>query len=158
MRWKIRDLRTELHAKSARFLVDNFDIILIPTFETSQMAKRESRKLRSKTVRAMLTWGHFQFKNRLKNVAFQANKTVIEVREDYTSKTCSWSGEIVNLGSSESIRGSDGIRMHRDANGTRGIFLRALVELPLFENLKHAVASNTDNCQCLVAIKVRKES
>ena len=54
MRWKIRDLRTELHAKSARFLVDNFDIILIPTFETSQMAKRESRKLRSKIVRAML--------------------------------------------------------------------------------------------------------
>ena len=158
MRWKIRDLRTELHAKSARFLVDNFDIILIPTFETSQMAKRESRKLRSKTVRAMLTWGHFQFKNRLKNVAFQANKTVIEVREDYTSKTCSWSGEIVNVGSSESIRGSDGIRMHRDANGARGIFLRALVELPLFENLKHAVASNTNNCQCLVAIKVRKES
>lgn len=146
MRWKIRDLRTELHAKSARFLVDNFDIILIPTFETSQMAKRESRKLRSKTVRAMLTWGHFQFKSRLKDVALQANKTVIEVREDYTSKTCSWSGEIVNVGSSEFIRGSDGIRMHRDANGARGIFLRALVELPLLENLQHAVASNANIC------------
>jgi len=145
MRWKIRDLRNELHAKSARFLVDNFDIILIPTFETSQMAKRERRKLNSKTVRAMLTWGHFQFKNRLKDVALQANKTVIEVREDYTSKTCSWSGEVVRAGSSEIIRGSDGVQMHRDTNGARGIFLRALVELPLLENIQHAVASNANN-------------
>jgi putative transposase len=142
MRWKIRDLRDELHAKTARFLVDNFDIILIPKFETSQMAKRESRKLRSKTVRAMLTWAHFKFKERLKDVALQYGKTVIEVREDYTSKTCSWSGEIVNVGSSERIRGSDGITMQRDVNGARGIFLRALAELPSLENLRRALVNN----------------
>ena len=47
MRWKIRDLRDELHYKAARFLVDQFDLILIPTFETSQMVRREQRKLRS---------------------------------------------------------------------------------------------------------------
>lgn len=145
MRWKIRDLRNELHAKSARFLVDHFDILLIPAFETAQMAKRENRKLRSKTVRALLTWAHFQFKQRLKFVALQAGKTVIEVREDYTSKTCSWSGEIVKVGSSESIRGSDHIRMHRDMNGARGIFLRALVELPLLDSLQHAVANNAND-------------
>ncbi len=84
--------------------------------------------------------------SRVKHVALQANKTVIEVREDYTSKTCSWSGEIVNMGSSESIRGSDGIRMHRDANGARGIFLRALLELPLLESLQHAVTSSANIC------------
>ena len=144
LRWKIKDLRDELHAKTCRFLVDNFDIILIPTFETSQMAKREQRKLRSKTVRAMLTWAHYAFKERLKEIAAQSGKQVIEVNEAYTSKTCSWSGEIVKIGSSERIRGSDDIQMHRDVNGARGIFLRALVELPLLENLQHALVNRAD--------------
>jgi putative transposase len=150
LRWKIKDLRDELHAKTIRFLVDNFDIILIPTFETSQMtkgnpsgmAKRAQRKLRSKTVRSMLTWAHFKFKERLKVVAMQYGKTVIEVNEAYTSKTCSWSGERVNVGSSETIRGSDGITMHRDVNGARGIFLRALAELPMLEELQRALVNH----------------
>lgn len=142
LRWKIRDLRDELHAKTIRFLVDHFDVILIPTFETSQMVTRERRKLRSKTVRSMLTWAHFKFKERLKVVAAQYGKTVIEVNEAYTSKTCSWSGEIVQVGSSEHIRGSDGVIVHRDVNGARGIFLRALAELPLLEDLQHALVSN----------------
>ena len=146
IRWKIRDLRDELHAKVARFLVDNFDIILIPTFETSQMVKKHRRKIRSKTVRSMLTWSHYTFKQRLQEVAFQAGKTVIEVNEAYTSKTCSWSGEIVKIGSSEIIRGSDGIVMHRDMNGARGIFLRALVELPSAEDFRRALVNNGNDC------------
>jgi putative transposase len=145
IRWKIRDLRDELHAKAARFLVDNFDIILIPTFATSQMAKRERRKLRAKSVRSMLTWAHKKFKERLKEVAFQAGKIVIEVNEAYTSKTCSWSGEVINIGSSEFIRGSDGLKMHRDMNGARGIFLRALAELPMLDNLQRALVNNVSN-------------
>jgi transposase len=51
----------------------------------------------------------------------------------------------VKVGSSEFIRGSDGITMHRDANGARGIFLRALAELPLLESLQHALVNNADN-------------
>ncbi|MBZ0288718.1 MAG: transposase, partial [Anaerolineae bacterium] len=145
LRWKIKDLRDELHTKTIRFLVDNFDIILVPTFETSQMVTREKRKLRSKTVRSMLTWAHYAFKERLKVVAMQSGKQVVEVDEAYTSKTCSWSGEMVNVGSSEYIRGSDGIRMHRDVNGARGIFLRALAELPLLETLQHALVSDAND-------------
>jgi putative transposase len=145
LRWKIKDLRDELHAKTIRFLVDRFDIILIPTFETSQMAKRERRKLRSKTVRAMLTFAHYQFKERLNVVAAQHGKMVVEVNEAYTSKTCSWSGEMVSIGSSERIRGSDGIQMHRDVNGARGIFLRALAELPMLENVQRTLVNHADN-------------
>ena len=148
LRWKIRDLRDELHAKTIRFLVDSFDIILIPTFNTSQMVTRERRKLRSKTVRAMLTWAHFRFKERLKVVASEHGKTIVEVDEAYTSKTCSWSGEMVNVGSSERIRGSDGIVMHRDVNGARGIFLRALAELPALESLQRALVNNANNPNC----------
>ena len=144
LRWKIKDLRDELHAKAARFLVDNFDIILIPTFETSQMAKRERRKLRAKSVRALLTWAHYTFKQRLKAVAIEYGKQVVEVNEAYTSKTCSWSGEIVNVGSSEIIRGSDGVQMHRDVNGARGIFLRALADLPWLKPLQLALVNHAN--------------
>jgi putative transposase len=145
LRWKIRDLRDELHAKTIRFLVDNFDVILIPIFDTSQMVTRGCRRLRSKTVRSMLTWAHFKFKEWLKVVASEYGKTVIEVNEAYTSKTCSWSGEVVKIGSSEIIRGSDGISMHRDVNGARGIFLRALAELPSLESLQRALVNNAYN-------------
>lgn len=144
MRWKIRDLRDELHWKTARFLVNTFDVILLPTFETSQMTSRAYRKLRSKTVRSMLTLAHFEFKQKLKALAFAENRIVFDVCEAYTSKTCSWSGEIVNVGSSEHIRGSDGSTMHRDANGARGIFLRALGELPSLHDLQRALVSNAD--------------
>ena len=47
---RIKNLIDELHHKTARFLVDNFDIILLPTFETKDMVKRGKRKIRSKTA------------------------------------------------------------------------------------------------------------
>jgi putative transposase len=145
MRWKIRDLREELHAKAARFLVNNFDVILLPSFETSQMVQRGKRKLSSKSVRSLLTWAHFMFKQRLKELVAQEGKILIEVNEAYTSQTCSWSGEIVKIGSSEIIRGKDGIVLHRDINGARGIFLRALVELPSLENFQRALAKDASS-------------
>ena len=46
MRLRIRNLTDELHHQAARWLVDHFDIILLPTFETSEMVLRGARKLR----------------------------------------------------------------------------------------------------------------
>ncbi|WP_244141924.1 hypothetical protein [aff. Roholtiella sp. LEGE 12411] len=45
LRGKIKNLVDELHKKTARFLVDNFDMILLPTFETSQMSKKAKRRI-----------------------------------------------------------------------------------------------------------------
>lgn len=131
IRLKIRSLIDELHHQIARFLVDNFDIILLPTFETSQMSVRKSRKIRSKTVRQMLTLSHYRFKQFLKHKAFETGKLVLDVNEAYTSKTVSWTGEIINnLGGRKKIKSSDGRVMDRDLNGGRGIFLRSLVDIP----------------------------
>jgi putative transposase len=129
MRKKIKNLIKEIHFKTARFLVDNFDVILLPTFETSQLVGKKNRKLRSKTVRAMLTWSHYQFKVRLKNKALEFGKKVIDVCEAFTSKTVSWTGEVKKVGGSRVIE-ADGIKMDRDMNGARGIFLRSLVDSP----------------------------
>ena len=55
MRLRIENLVQELHRKAARFLVDNFDVVLLPTFETSEMVERGRRNIRSRTVRNLLS-------------------------------------------------------------------------------------------------------
>ncbi len=132
LRCKIKNLVKELHHKTARFLVDNFDVILLPTFETSNMVSKSRRKLRNKSVRQMLTLSHYEFKTFLKWKAWEQSKIVIDCNEAYTSKTVSWTGEIVkNLSGARTIKSlSTGLKMNRDLNGARGIFLRALVDTP----------------------------
>ena len=129
MRWKIRDLISELHKKTALFFVSNFDIILLPTFEVQGMVCRSIRKIRSKTVRSMLSLAHYRFKHCLKFKAWEHGKTVIDVNEAYTSKTCSWNGAIKQIGGARFIKDA-GIVVDRDYNGARGIFLRALADSP----------------------------
>lgn len=129
MRLKIRNLIDELHHKTALFLVQNFDVILLPTFEVSQMTIKSSRKLRSKSVRQMLNWAHYRFELFLKHKAAEYKKVVVDVSEAYTSKTVSWSGEILNnLGGKKVVTGNDGFRLDRDLNGSRGIFIKSVVE------------------------------
>ena len=124
---KIRNLIDELHKKIAHFLVTNFDIILLPTFETKQMTKRGGRKLRSRTARQMLTLSHYRFKVFLKQKAKEYGVQVKDVCEAYTSKTVSWTGELVaNLGGSKVIKSSEGQSMDRDLNGARGIFIKTV--------------------------------
>jgi putative transposase len=134
MRWKLVDLIDELHWKTIRFLLDNYDLILLPSFETSKMSSRLQRRLSKKSVRNMLSLKHYQFKMRLKNKCQTEGLAFIEVNEAFTSKTASWTGEMKhNLGSAKFIT-SDGITVDRDVNGARGIFLRALVDTPSLRN------------------------
>ena len=146
MRRQVRCLIDELHHKVALFLVKHFDVILLPTFETSQMVMRGARKLRKKSVRNMLTFAHYRFKMFLKHKACEYGKTVIDVCEAYTSKTVSWTGEIIyNLGGRKVIQSKkDGQRMDRDWNGARGIMLRALEDTPLVRDLLEPCIVN--NC------------
>ena len=124
---KIRNLIDELHKKVAHFLVTHFDILLLPTFAVKQMTKRGARNLRKKSVRQMLTLSHHQFKVFLKQKALEYGVRVIDVCEAYTSKTVSWTGEVVaNLGGSKVIMSSEGHRMDRDLNGARGIFIKTV--------------------------------
>jgi len=139
---KIRNLVEELHHKAALFLVRNFDIILLPTFETSEMALKANRKIRSKTVRNMMTFSHFKFKNFLKHKAFEYGKKVVDVCEAYTSKTHPETGEIMNIGGAKSIKLLNGNRVDRDINGARNIMLRALVDPPMSKDMQLTVNLN----------------
>ena len=149
MRTRIGNLIDELHHQAARWLVDNFDIILLPTFESSDMARRGARKLRSKSVRSLLTYAHYRFQRFLVWKAWQSGKDVVLTNEAYTSKTCSWNGQIIpNLGGRRVVVDSDGVRVDRDINGARGIFLRALGDTPA---LREAAQEYIGDCAVSVS-------
>jgi putative transposase len=130
MRTKIQNLVAELHHKTALFLVRNFDCILLPTFETSNMVKRAGRKIGKRSARSMLTFSHYRFKQFLKQKAFEFGKTVLDVSEAYTSKTHPETGQLRNIGSAKRIKLQSGNWANRDDVGARNILLRALVDKP----------------------------
>ena len=57
----------EIHFQLANYLAKNFRQILIPALPVSQFVKREKRKLGKKTVKNMLAWSHYAFRQRLKS-------------------------------------------------------------------------------------------
>ncbi|MBO9428341.1 zinc ribbon domain-containing protein [Sulfitobacter sp. R18_1] len=132
---KARNLVDDLHRRVAYDLVQRFDVLLLPTFETSQMVEKQKRKLRTKTARSMLGLGHYRFQQKLNWMCRKYGKRLVLVNEAYTSKTRSWDGVIHDkLGGAKQI--SDGrIVVDRDVNGARGILLRAL-----YGNLGHGQA------------------
>lgn len=71
--------------------------------------------------------GNAKVKVFLKQKAKEYGVQVKDVCEAYTSKTVSWTGELVaNLGGSKVIKSSEGQSMDRDLNGARGIFIKTV--------------------------------
>ena len=126
---RIKNLRNELHKKTVNYLVKNYDVVIIPEFNVSNMVRREKRKINSKTVRSMLTWSHYSFRQRLKHKAEEIGTKMIIQNESYTSKTCSACGNIQNIGGRKVYKCRRcKVVIDRDVNGARGIFLRALLD------------------------------
>lgn len=129
IRKKIRSLIDEFHCKLVKFLVTHYHTILLPKFETQQMIQTSKRRIGSRTARAMMTWSHYRFQQRL---LFKIKEfpwcNVIIVDEDYTSKTCGNCGQLnESLGSSKTFHCS---KCHyvadRDIQAARNILLRFL--------------------------------
>ena len=128
LRNRIRNLVDECHKQVANYLSKNYKIILLPTFETSEMTKKNKRKIRTKTARQMLTWSHYRFKQVLKYKAELSGCHVIDVTEEFTSKTCTKCGHVhQKLGGSKVFKCPEcGHKLKRDFNGALGIMLKAL--------------------------------
>lgn len=65
LRNRIRNLVDEVHKKAVNFLVTRFKNIIIPPFNVKQMIRRVDRKINSQTVRKMVSWSHYRFRQRL---------------------------------------------------------------------------------------------
>jgi putative transposase len=136
-RTRIKNLRTECHKQVASFLAKNYDTIVLPTFETSQMVAKKRRKLHSKTARAMMTWSFYQFSQALQHLCNRYGSKLVRVTEEYTSKTCTKCGHVhAKLGSSKMFKcPSCGYTILRDFNGALGIFLKAMWDTTFVHSL-----------------------
>lgn len=131
---RVRNLVDEVHKKAAKWLTSEYRLIFLPTFESSQMVAKsgkKSRRINSKTVRQLLCWSHYRFKQTLKFHALKRGATVIDVTEEFTSKTCTRCGQVhAKLGSSKQFKCPHcGHSLPRDWNGALGIFLKALRDI-----------------------------
>ena len=126
LRFKLRNLIDDLHWKAIKFFTSRFKVIVFPPFNVSKMVKKSKRKLPKKIVRAMNCFRFFEFKERLKLKCKENGVTFIESSEAFTSKTNSFTGELIkNLGSKESFKFNN-ISIDRDINGARNILIRAM--------------------------------
>jgi len=126
---KIRNLVDTLHKNLAKWLCENYQLIFLPEFKSSGMIKRKERKINNKTVRNILTWSHFRFKQRLLSKVREYPQCEVKiVTEEYTSKTCGNCGIVKqNLGSSKVFHCSScKYESDRDFNGARNILIKYL--------------------------------
>ncbi len=147
---KIRDLVDTLHKNLSKWLCENYNHILIPDFKSSGIVRKKERKINNKTVRNVLTWSHYRFKQRLLSKAREYPWCkVIETTEEFTSKTCGNCGTIKeNLGGNKKFECFHcKIKMDRDFNGARNILLKYYTKLnPKLKIIsKNCIVTSEDN-------------
>jgi len=125
---KVRNRIRDLHNKVAHWLCENYRVILIPEFRSSEMVT--SKRLPSPVCRAMMTWSHYSFRRRLIDLAQRFTDVKVRVvSEAYTTQTCGACGIRTNPGTSKEFRCSNsscGAVFDRDENAARNILLRNL--------------------------------
>ena len=91
---RIKNKISDIHRKTAKFLCEKYDTIIIPNFRVKQMSEKRTdnnewkRKIGKETSRRMINWGHYSFR-KLLIAKGEATATNIYVgTEEYTSKTC----------------------------------------------------------------------
>lgn len=126
LRTRIKCLVDEVQWKAINFILSQFKNVIIPPFQTSQMVKKLDRKITSQSVRKMICWKHFTFRQRLLYKAELCNANVFVRTEQYTSKACTNCFNIkYNLGGSRTYKCTKcHIISNRDVCGARNIFLK----------------------------------
>lgn len=91
IRRKIKNLQTELHNKTTRFLCNNYNKIIIPKLsKNNDIINKKTRKINKKSVRQMVVLGHSMFVEKLKTKAEEYTDVQVDiVTEEYTSQICS---------------------------------------------------------------------
>jgi putative transposase len=154
---KIKGYVNEVHKKTAKYLCENYENILLPEFETKPLLsnkKRKSEYIRihkienkviakeelkkvcklvklSKSVKyVMQRQSHYTFKKFLKEKAEEYGTKVYDVNEAYTSQACTVCGV---LSKTYSYRTKTceicKYKIDRDVNGSRNILIKSLREL-----------------------------
>lgn len=152
---KIKNITSELHHQTASYLCKNYDIILLPTFETQKMIKKnkesfitykkniekmknnneyvemikyKKRKYLSKNDKQIMnSLSFYKFKSFIEHKAVQYGASVKMVTEEYTSLTCGYCGDQSNT-YIKRIKTCSTCKnkIDRDYNGARNIMIKNL--------------------------------
>jgi len=129
--YKIKNKIRDMHRKTAKFLCEKYDTVIIPNFRVKQMSEKKDennnwkRNIGKETTRRMINWGHFSFRQLLiaKGAVTQTN--IYVGTEEYTSKTCGncfWINN--NLGGKRELNCENcKCISHRDINAARNIMI-----------------------------------
>ena len=122
---RIKSMVSDMHHKISKWLSENYNEVLLPKFEISQMTSKQKR-ISSKTTRAMLTWSHYKFKMLLQYKMERTGGRSIECTEYYTTKTCSCCGRINHKIKAQKVFNCPHCKLStdRDVNAARNIFLK----------------------------------
>jgi putative transposase len=126
LRTKIKHIVQDLHWKTCDYLTKNYQVILLPIFNTKQMANKAKRKISKTTTRLMLGLSHYDFQQKLLYKAKQRGRQVILCKEHYTTKCCGNCGKLNDVGSKKVFNCSCGLKMDRDIHAARNILIRGL--------------------------------
>ncbi|AAS54227.1 AGL264Wp [Eremothecium gossypii ATCC 10895] len=121
-----KNLANDVHRKASHLLASKYNYILIPVLNFHNFKKTNRR------VKANLAnMKHCLFVQRLKNKASHfENTTVIEVDEEFTTKTCSLCGVRSNIGASKVFKCDNcDATFDRDHNAAKNILLKYLGEI-----------------------------
>ena len=130
--YRIKNMVKDFHYRFANWLCQNFQVILLPHYQVTQMVSRIQRKIRCKTVRGMLTWSSSMFRDRLMGVSRRyTDSHIVPLSEAHTTKTCRCCG-IRNhkVGGAKVFRCPPcQAKYDRDFGGSSGVFLRHITIL-----------------------------
>ena len=123
---RLRDWMKAGHYACAHALLRAHDLVIAPHLKVASMVPRDGRVFGSKVARAMLTWSHGLFEQRLHSAAYRySGRTVLtDAYEPGTSRTCPECGHWhADLGASKVFDCPKcGVSIHRDVNGARNNF------------------------------------
>ena len=117
---RIKNLTTDLHKKTASYLVKNFSTILLPEFRTQQMVKG---KISRRTKSLLNIYRFFCFKEFLFYKCYKEGKKLLIVDESYTSQTCRC-GELTKTSLKVFKCSHCGFSCDRDHLGARNILIK----------------------------------
>ena len=123
---KIKNMVNELHWKSINYLIKNYGNILIGDMSVKGIINNKTSKLNKMTKRIALKLRFYEYHQRLAYKC-KLNKTGLRViDEKYTSKMCSKCGWCNNKLGGQKIFNCEecGIKIDRDVNGCRGIYIK----------------------------------
>jgi transposase len=126
---RLRNWMATAHYSAANCLLFNYDVVVAPKLEVQSMAPRDGRVFGSKTARAMYTWSHYRFTQRLHSACarYEGRYVLSDTGEPGTSKTCCncgyWHADLG--GSSVFHCPRCNIEIDRDVAGARNNFFAA---------------------------------